>query len=167
MDEGHSDGPKSRAKSSTWGGHRVGAGRKPSPLRKLKTPGKALENGLVVFRGGKTDPALAEPPADLPEAHKAVWRAWAPLALASQTLTGDTVPAFGMLCELQVQRQGLLKTFEQDGAEVTAGGMRIYLQCAKQLENLMGRFMLAPFGKPIVSDKPQAAVNPFEQFKQA
>ena len=138
-----------------WGGARIGSGPKPKPKR--------AKTGLVVFRGGKVDPALAEPPEALPESQKAVWREWAPLALATQTLSGDTVPAFGMLCELQVQRQGLLKTFEQEGAEVTAGGMRIYLQCAKQVENLMGRFMLAPFGKPLVSERPKVAVNPFEQ----
>lgn len=139
---------------SGWGGARLGSGPKPRPKAKKGT-------GLVVFSGGKVDPALAEPPADLPESEKVIWRAWAPLALEMRTLSVETVPAFTMLCQLAHQKDGILKQFEQDGAEATAGGMRVFLQCAKQVENLMGRFMLAPFGKPVVSDKPKVAVNPF------
>lgn len=138
-----------------WGGARIGSGSKPKQ--------KAPKPGLVVFQGGKVDLALAEPPESLPEAQKAIWRAWAPLAIEARTLSADTVPAFGMLCELQVQRLGLLATFEQDGVEVTPGGLRVYLQCVKQVEGLLGRFCLAPFGKPLVSEKPQVAVNPFTQ----
>lgn len=136
-----------------WGGSRAGAGRKPSA--------KASKGGLVAFPGGKVDLTLAEPPKGLPTAQHAIWREWAPLAIECRTLTGEKVPAFALLCELEMRRRTLAAILDQPGAQPEPAGLRIYAQYAKQVENLMGRFCLAPFGKPVVADKPKPAANPF------
>jgi len=143
--------------AKNWGGRRVGAGRKPEPKRRK-------QQGLVVFPGGRPeDKALVEPPSGLSEAQALFWRQWAPLALEKRTLTTETVPAFTMLCELEVRRRAIVAEFDREGAEATPAGLRLYLQAAKQVEGLMGRFCLAPFGKPVVSEKPKQTANPFAQ----
>jgi len=76
-----------------------------------------------------------------------------------RTLTAETVPAFAMLCELEVRRRAIAAEFEK--GEPSPAGLRIFAQFAKQVEGLMARFCLAPFGKPATSDKPKAAVNPW------
>ena len=142
--------------SQGWGGARVGSGPKPKP--------KGPKPGLVAFPGGlPVDKALLEPPEGLPAVQVEFWRKWAPLALEKRTLTTETVPAFTMLCELEVRRRAIVAEFDREGAEPTPMGLRLYLQAAKQVEGLMGRFCLAPFGKPVVSEKPKQVVNPFAQ----
>jgi len=46
------------------------------------------------------------------------------------------------------------------------GGLRVFMQLAKQVENLMGRFCLAPFGKAANPNKPKATTNPWAQIAQ-
>jgi hypothetical protein len=117
-----------------------------------------------MFPGGReVDKALLEPPAGLPEVQAVFWRLWAGLALERRTLTAETVPAFVLLCELEAKRRAIGAVLEQPGAEPSPAGLRIYAQFSKQVEGLMGRFCLAPFGKPIASEKPKPAANPFAQ----
>lgn len=142
-----------------WGGPRVGAGRKPqakppvSPFAMLRG-GQQLENALTL-----PDPALCEPPADLPSDQQAFWRVHAPLAVERKTLTKATVPAFKLLCELYAKKV-MVGQMVDKGA---LGGLRIFLQLCKQVEALMARFCLAPFGKPATSEKPKVTENPWSQ----
>lgn len=139
-----------------WGGARVGSGPKP------KAP--APKPGLVMFPGKReADAALLEPPEGLPEAQGAFWRLWAPLALERRTLTTETVPAFVLLCELEAKRRAIGAVLDAPGAEPSPAGLRIFAQFSKQVEGLMGRFCLAPFGKPVAAEKPKPAANPFAQ----
>lgn len=143
-------------KGSGWGGARVGSGPRP------RAKASSGSSGLVAFPGGReADRALAEPPETMPEAQKALWRAWAPLALTERTLTVEKAPSFALLCELEVRRRALGAILDQPGAQPEPAGLRIFAQYAKQVENLMGRFCLAPFGKPVVAEKPKSAANPF------
>lgn len=143
----------------SWGGSRVGAGRKP----KLKAEKAA--SPFSVFTGGKTTPIepieppkdLNEPPANLPEDQKQFWRDHAPLAIAKDTLIAETVPAFVLLCELHAKKVVVGKLVD----EGQMGGLRVFLQLSKQVEGLMARFCLAPFGKPLKAPKPAATANPW------
>ena len=140
-----------------WGGARVGSGPKPRA--------KAATHGLVSFPGGQpVDRALVEPPADLPKAQASCWREWALLALERRTLTAETVPALKLLCELEVRRRQIAATLDMEGAEPSPMGLRVFAQYTKQVEGLMGRFCLAPFGKPVAAEKPKAVSNPFAAF---
>lgn len=136
-----------------WGGARVGAGKKPRP--------KAPKSPFTVFNGAKeiTADECLEPPDDLPPDQQAFWRANAPLAVERQTLTPSTVPTFRLLCELHAKKVLVVKKID----EGELGGLRIFAQLAKQIEGLMARFCLAPFGKPATGEKKKKAVNPFAQ----
>lgn len=134
-----------------WGGARVGAGKKPQP--------KAPKSPFKVFPGQKDAPAAEiEMPKGLPENQQEFWRANAPLAIERRTLTPATVPAFMLLCELNAKK--VLVGVKVDEGEL--GGLRVYAQLAKQVEGLMARFCLAPFGKPTDGGKKATtASNPF------
>ena len=138
-----------------WGGARVGAGKKP-------------RNPFGIVNGGKTetpvvDPevqSLAIPPADLTPEQQEFWRVCAPLALERRTLIESTAPAFRLLCELHAKKV-MVGTMVDKGA---LGGLRVYLQLSKQVEALMARFCLAPFGKPAKEAAPKKDVNPWKAF---
>lgn len=136
-----------------WGGSRVGAGKKPKPKPLTMVPRDQ--------RSATVDATeLATPPADLPADQREFWRVHAPLAIERDTLTAATVPAFRLLCELDAKKT-MISGLVDKGA---LGGLRVFLQLAKQVEALMARFCLAPFGKPLKTEKPKAAVNPFAQI---
>lgn len=118
-----------------------------------------------MIEGGAPDPAMsADPPDDLPGEQAEIWRRYAPLAIERRTLTPATVPMFVLLCELQAERAAVKKTIDQDGRtyiKVTVDGAGTeheelkahplkadYAKLAKQVEALMARFCLGPFGKP-------------------
>lgn len=104
---------------------------------------------------------LTLPPGDLPPEQQDFWREYAPLAVERKTLAPATVPAFRLLCELHAKKT-LVSGMVDKGA---LGGLRVFMQLAKQVEALMARFCLAPFGKPAVgSEKPKAPVNPWAQI---
>ena len=134
-----------------WGGRRVGAGPKPAarPLTVVHTD---------QFK--QTDTDLAIPPVDIAVEQQAFWRDYAPLAIERLTLTESTVPAFRLLCELHAKKV-VVGTMVDKGA---LGGLRVFLQLAKQVETLMARFCLAPFGKPAKSEKPKKVENPWGAF---
>jgi hypothetical protein len=143
----------------SWGGARVGAGKKPKPK-----PEQPLSPFSVVSGGRTSAPddsaELLEPPSDLPADQQAFWRAHAPLAIAKITLTQETVPAFRLLCELHAKKV-IVGALIDNGA---LDGLRVFLQISKQVEGLMARFCLAPFGKPLKADKPKTSANPWGGF---
>jgi len=135
-----------------WGGARVGAGKKPQP--------KPPKSPFAVFSGQKDAPTEGvDMPKDLPADQQEFWRTNAPLAVERRTLTPATVPAFRLLCELHAKK--VLVGVKVDEGEL--GGLRIYAQLAKQVEGLMARFCLAPFGKPTDGGKKKTTSNPFGQ----
>lgn len=140
------------------GGARIGAGRKP----RART--------FEVYEGGSvtsvaTDGGVSEaPPEDLPQEQQDFWRRCAGLAIERRTLVAHTVPSFRLLCELEAEKQATKATIDRDGRtyiKVTVDGAGTehselkahplkadYAKLAKQVETLMARFALAPFGKP-------------------
>jgi hypothetical protein len=141
-----------------WGGSRVGAGKKPKPK-----PFAIVARSEASAAATGDDADLLVPPADLSEDQHAFWRTHAPLAVERATLTPATVPAFRLLCELHAKKV-MVGTMVDKGA---LGGLRVFLQLAKQVETLMARFCLAPFGKPVKVDKPKKAENPWGAFGAA
>lgn len=136
--------------ASGWGGSRPGAGKKPKP--------KPL--GVVGVINAQTvdDPDdLCLPPTDLSTEQQDFWRSYAPLAVERNTLTPSTVPAFRLLCRLHA-KMVLVESMVDKGA---LGGLRVFMQLAKQVESLMARFCLAPFGKPAKSEKVKPKDNPW------
>lgn len=136
-----------------WGGRRVGAGKKP----------RAHPFALVTSTpDGESDEDadLARPPANLPTEQQEFWRTHAPLAIERRTLTPATVPAFRLLCELHAKKV-MVGTMVDKGA---LGGLRVFLQLAKQVEGLMARFCLAPFGKPAKPEKTKVQANPWAKL---
>lgn len=144
------------------GGARVGAGRKP------KDAGTRKPAAVVDFAGPKAakeaeSGVSKHPPSDLPTDQQAFWLACAPRAMDQGTLTVDTIASFRLLCELDAEKRATKETIDRDGRtyiKVTIDGAgqehqelkahpltSHYRQTAKQVENLMGRFKLAPFGK--------------------
>jgi hypothetical protein len=135
---------------SGWGGARVGAGKKP----KAKT--FAVLQGDFT-QGSDVSGDLLVPPRDLPKEQHDFWRTHAPLAIERNTLTIATTPAFRLLCELDAKKTLVGKMVDKGAL----GGLRVFMQLSKQVEGLMARFCLAPFGKPVKSEKPKKAENPF------
>jgi hypothetical protein len=138
-----------------WGGARVGAGKKPK--RKPVSP-------FAVFDGGKPtdppDPKLVDPPADLSEMEQSFWKIYAPMAIAQGTLVEAHVGGFRVMCELMAKK-AIVGTMVDKGA---MGGLRVWMQLTKQLDAMMARFCLVPFGKPVKAEKSKKAENPFAAF---
>lgn len=162
----------------SWGGSRVGAGKKPKGERPLRVRGP--RPALVPMDGGRADddaPVSSLPPEDLPADERAFWQRNAPRAMAQLTLTERTVEAFRMLCELDAERRATKLTIDREGRtflKVTVDGAGVehqelkahpmvgrYDRLSKQVENLMGRFKLAPFGKAELPHKTKPAANPW------
>lgn len=141
------------------GGARIGAGRKP-------TPRFAVIDGAVDDVPVDVSVSLI-PPGDMPTDQRPYWQMYAPLARERRTLTAATVPAFRLLCELEAERAAVKRTLDTDGrtyVKVTIDGAgqeqqelkahplkTDYARLAKQVEVLLARFTLAPFGKPATS----------------
>ena len=142
-----------------WGGARVGAGKKPRPKAKFGiVSGGRVDAPVDAVVDSRPQP-LAEPPVDMTPEQQGFWKACAPLAIERRTLIDATVPAFRMLCELHAKKV-LVGSMVDKGA---LGGLRVYLQLSKQVESLMARFCLAPFGKPATkTEAPKAAANPWK-----
>jgi hypothetical protein len=145
------------------GGARLGAGRKPA-IR----PGLGLE--AVSRPEAAAVPVSASVPADLPSEQIVYWCRYAPLAVQARTLTETTAPAFRMLCELEAERSAVKADLDRDGrmvvkVSVDDGGTvtrekRLhpltahYLRLCRQVEALLARFTLAPFGKASLAGRP-------------
>lgn len=149
------------------GGARVGSGPKPK---------RVVDMSVLRGRVEDSDVSLI-PPEDLDPSGRAFWQEYAPLGIEMRTLTRHTVPAFRLLCVVAAESDRLRATLDEDGrtfVKVTVDGagqehqelkahplMSHYSKIMKQIEVLMGRFMLAPVGKPLaVRDKtPTEAEN--------
>jgi hypothetical protein len=159
-----------------WGGARVGSGPKPTGkprrLHRAKTT-------LVAHEGGRLDDETVSrlPPEELPVDQRDFWHRNAPLAIAQGTLTGRTVEGFRMLCELDAERRATKQTIDKEGRtyvkawtdssgqeheEIKAHPMVArYDRLSKQVENLLGRYKLASFGKAEAVIRPKVAANPW------
>jgi hypothetical protein len=142
---------------SGWGGARIGAGRKPRSRAFALVP---RPRPAPPPSARPADEDLAIPPADLPADQMAIWRAYAPLAIERHTLTPATVPAFRLLCELDVQKAVVGRLVDKGAL----GGLRTFMQLSRQVEALLARFALAPFGKPIEDAAAAPAANPWRDL---
>ncbi len=156
------------------GGSRTGSGRKPRTVQFVPE----------VLDGGRAGDVPTRPPDDVPEPQRAFWATYAESAIALGTLTPQTVGAFRLLCELEAEKSATLATIDKDGRtyikcvvdgagnehqELKAHPLTgAYRQLAQRVEALMGRFMLAPFGKPAPGAKPkktaQTVANPWARI---
>lgn len=168
-----------------WGGARMGSGQKPKRQYAQRARVPVTPVVLVPLEGGKTDDdaVSAFPPEDLPAGQVEFWRRNAPRAIAQGTLTGRNVEAFRLLCEMDLERRETKQTIDRDGRtflKVTVDGAGVehqelkahplksdYARLCKSVENLLGRFKLAPFGKAELPTKPKvAAVNPWAKVAE-
>ncbi len=153
------------------GGARVGSGSKPKRV-----------GVLVPIDGGLVGEPGVTPPDDLPADQQEFWRTYAKAAIEARTLTSQTVGAWRLLCEVDARKSEYARTMQKDGLTyikcvVDGAGNEHqelkkhpltseYRQLAQRVETLMGRFGLAPFGKP-VAEKPSrksAAANPWSRI---
>lgn len=167
------------------GGARVGAGRKrKDPALKVFHGTATLDERKRLAKGaGAADKALpvehVHPPEGMPPDQLEVWKQLAPHALLNRTLTASTAVAFAYLCQSiaierdlmkQIQLEGYTfnKTFLDKDGNVLSEEPKIHPLVAQhrawkqRVEVGMKDFMLAPFGKELVSeDKPE---DPFAAF---
>jgi hypothetical protein len=168
------------------GGRRVGAGRKPKPSNVVGMDGKPRADvipasmqpvqqtsgsGAGVHYGVAAPPLplsehLAEPPGDLCDAHKTLWRQWAPKAIAQGTLTDLTTPGFREL----VKRAAIV---DRLNAVIEAGapGWDVALKSNQKqythFDRLLMQFKLTGAGKPEPTKKKaggDAPGNPWAGF---
>jgi hypothetical protein len=115
-------------------------------------------------------------PADLSLPEREFWQAYAPDAIAAQTLTPRTLSSWRLLCEVATRKQKTARLLEraeslteQDGKEYLDALVklsRVYVALAARTETLMVRFGLAPMGKPIEGQRgARTTPNPFEALK--
>lgn len=120
---------------------------------------------VVAIDGGRAGETSKTPPSDLPEEQRGFWKQNAPIAIEAGTLTKQTEAAFRLLCELDAEKTATKRTLDTDGrtyqkAFCDSSGQEhlelkahpltsSYRQLAQRVEALMGRFLLAPFGKPL------------------
>ena len=170
------------------GGARVGAGRKPKTEQGLCASGDRIyahghgwrspRDGIK--RGIKQPRVVGDSARESPPEQRDFWHRYAARALELGTLTVDTVAAFRLLCELDAEKVAVKQTIDRDGRtyiKVTIDGAGQehqelnthplkgdYRQLSQRVEALMGRFMLAPFGKPPTPTRKrnsQATANPW------
>jgi hypothetical protein len=171
--------------SGSWGGARINSGPKPSGRPRRVHRAKA---DLVAHEGGLAgDPVEEEavsaiPPEDLSADQRPFWHRNAAKAVAQGTLTARTLEAFLMLCELDAERRATKQTIDTQGRtyikawtdssgqeheELKAHPMVArYDRLSKQVENLLARFKLAPFGKAEATVKPKKMSNPWAALEK-
>jgi hypothetical protein len=154
----------------TWGGKRVGAGRKPSSGKVVNIDRKPRADVLPPSMQGGAPPQAAttstpappsttdlhEPPADLSDPRKAFWRDWAPKAIAAGTLNDATVLGFRELSEQYVIKESLAKAVDNGGAGYE-DNVKLWLKATQRLDASMARFKLTAFGKPETKQKPASS----------
>jgi hypothetical protein len=109
--------------------------------------------------------AVPEPPADLAEDVRAVWRELAPLAVARWPLTAATLRSFGLFCRNVVLEERLGLDPEQ-ACSPNHRGMIVAVTAG------LLRFDLAPNGKPHgtagqVEEQPKSALDRLKERRQA
>ena len=146
------------------GGARVGSGPKP-------------KNPLKFVSGGKAVEVTSVPPDDLPSDQAEFWKRNASRAIEAGTLTDQTAESWRLLCELDARRHKIAAQLDRDGetylkAWVDSAGQEHqelkkhplsseYRGLAQRCEALLGRFGLAPFGKPVAMKPKKVLSNPW------
>lgn len=152
------------------GGSRPGAGRKPKGSKVVGMDGKPRADVLPPSMQTAVVPApdspLIEPPADLSDARKAIWRTWAPHALAEGTLTEATASGFREFTERMAVKNRLWAQVEE-GAPGWGDAFKLWEKASKLVNVSMKEFKLTAFGKPAAPAKPKASANPFAAFAPA
>jgi hypothetical protein len=132
---------------------------------------------LEVVTGGRR--GVADVPAGVVGVAAAFWADYAGRAVESGTLTDGTLAAWRLLCELEAERVATKALIDGDGRTcvkvvIDGAGNEVrelrahpltssYARLAKQVENLMARFCLAPYGKPVpaAASATKPAANPW------
>lgn len=151
------------------GGRRAGAGRKPGPpkavvlgLDGVRRPGRV---DLPPAASAEERESLLEPPTLLSEDARAGWEAYAATAISLNTLHSSTVAGFIEFCERWAYVQALDERIRYLG-RATQEALP-YLRERKSAAALLGQslkdFKLTAFGKPVTSEKPKVAANPWAQ----
>lgn len=148
------------------GGERPGAGRKPGSKNSnvLAMPGRpgSVDTGKPMLNEGDRQ-ALLVPPSTLTADEQAVWKEWAPRALAELTLSPATAAGFQKFCVLWAiakrieAKMALLGVDTKDGSPY----LKDYIALTPKLDSAMRCFKLTAFGKPAISEKPKPAANPW------
>jgi hypothetical protein len=168
----------------SWGGKRVGAGRKPRSGRSHWLTGDAGKRNLSLVTNpvasdeapaaepsGAVVVSLRDAPAMLTETERPYWELWSPLALLNATLTDQTVPGFVLLCQVasraanlwgNITAQGFVyEKVMVDGAGVEHKELKShpllthYRGLMQRQEQLLARYGLASMGKPPGDKKPK------------
>ena len=153
---------------ATWGGKRVGAGRKPKTCRQEIVTGARSERGRArVLEHPSVLPVMANAvsvdeldASELtPDEHR-VWVELAPLAVANRTLTPATALAFRLLCRNLVLERALAA----DNQTCGGGNHRGLIQ---RVDVELLSFSLAPCGKPIYEEAPKASpMSALDRFRK-
>ncbi len=152
------------------GGRRVGAGRKPA----LQPSGIVLGmNGQRRQASTPTAPAvsgdereaLLQAPDDLPELARHCWLTYAGHAVAERTLTPATAAGFRQCCQQWAYVAEIDARIQHLGAATQDAQPYLmqYIRLSQRLDASLARFKLTAFGKPVTTDKPKPAANPWAQ----
>lgn len=126
-----------------WGGHRVGAGRKPADARRLALAGGKRRSKRRSAPVSVSAPSAVLRPADLDVESAVVWAELAPKATARQTLTETELPGFLLLCQNVALERRMRR------AELGAGvGGPDHRGMIRLVEIGLARFGLTGTGKP-------------------
>ncbi|MDH5244826.1 MAG: hypothetical protein OEW98_00120 [Betaproteobacteria bacterium] len=151
----------------TWGGKRVGAGRKPKTQKARWLGGNAGKRPLTLVTPERVPaevPAEAlDPPSILTPAELEYWHAWAGLAMGRGLLHAGTLPGFVLLCQQAAFAASLRACIEARGyeqARVTIDGsgqehteykanslITQWRSLMARIETLQARYGLAADGK--------------------
>ncbi len=147
------------------GGARPGAGAKPKGRHNIVDfPAHATSATTPLSPDAVA--SLHEPPADLPDAQKAIWRVYAPLAIEQRTLALATAPGFRELVEQMALKDDIATRLARFGADGKTGSDRVklYTRLSQRVDASLARFKLTAFGKPADgSGQKQAQANPWSQ----
>jgi hypothetical protein len=102
---------------------------------------------------------LEEPPADLGDREKTVWRALAPRAIAERTLIEATVPGFRELCEQLVVKEDIAAA--SAGAVNQHRWLALLLKAQQRVDVTLDRYRLTARGQAAPPPAKPAAPNPF------
>lgn len=106
---------------ASWGGHRIGAGRKAKSNEARWLEGDSGKRGKrgtapAAPEASVTAPDVdLEPPAMLTADEQAYWHLWAPLAAENGTLNTSTRPGLVLLCQVARRSALLWAQIEADG----------------------------------------------------
>lgn len=151
------------------GGARMGAGRKPSNVVPMQSPGVKAQ-----------PPAVVAVPDDLTTDEARIWEEYAPLARGNGLLTPATAPGFRYLCEITVRHRALAAVIDAEGwqceklvvgMDESGGGVQSvekkahplwskYLTLSGRREQALRSYGLLAGGKA-VTQAPSASTNPW------